>query len=90
MATDMATVNTLRCGTAVYAPLEMVMDGRVSPTADVYSLAIMIGEMLTGKLLYSDISMAQAVVAVVHNGMRPTLDDWVPESLRYAKIRGGS
>ena len=84
MGMDMATVNTQRCGTAVYAPIEMVMDGRVSPTADVYSLAIIVGEMLTGKLLYQDISMAQAVVAVVHNGMRPELQEWVPEDLQCA------
>ena len=47
----------------------------------------MICEMLTGKLLYLYISMAKNVVAVIHNGMRPTLNDLVPESLRYAKIR---
>lgn len=82
MPADMATVNTNRCGTAVYAPVEMVMDGKVSPTADVYSLALIMGEMLAGQLLYKDMSMAQAVVAVVNNGLRPELGHWVPGQLR--------
>lgn len=86
MPTDMATVNTQRCGTAVYAPIEMVMEGKVSPTADVYSLAMIVGEMLSGRLLHQDISMAQAVVAVVHRGMRPELGDWVPAGLRCAYL----
>jgi eukaryotic-like serine/threonine-protein kinase len=82
MPTDMDTVATERHGTAVYCPVEMVTDGFVSPTADVYALALIVGEMMTGKLVYDGLSMAQAVKAVVTDDLRPQLDDWVPLDLR--------
>jgi serine/threonine protein kinase len=82
MPADMDTVCVDQHGTAIYCPEEMLTEGIVSPTADLYALALIIGEMLTGKMFYEGLSMAQAVVAVFNEGLRPDLPKWVPSALR--------
>lgn len=78
----MATIETSRQGTVVYAPWEMAMQGKTSPKADVYALALIIGEAITGQTFCEGMTMAQALVAVIHQGLRPNLPHWVPRELQ--------
>eukprot|EP00892_Ulva_mutabilis_P012733 jgi/Ulvmu1/9832/UM056_0073.1 len=78
----MATIDLQRQGTAMYAPWEISMLGKTSPKADVYALALLIGEALTGRAFYEGMTLAQALVAVLHHGLRPCLPGWVPRGLR--------
>jgi serine/threonine protein kinase len=82
MPADMDTVCVDQHGTAIYCPAEMLSEGLVSPTADIYALALIVGEMISGKLFYEGLSMAQAMVAVFSAGLRPELPEWVPPALK--------
>ena len=79
---NMATIDTLRQGTVMYAPWEMAMQQKSSPKADVYALALIIGEALTGRLFYEGMTLAQALTAVMYHGLRPKLPHWVPRELK--------
>lgn len=87
---DMATIETSRQGTVVYAPWEMAMQGKTSPKADVYALALIIGEALTGQIFCEGMTVAQALVAVIHQGLRPKLPLWVPRELQSLLRRAWS
>lgn len=82
LSSDMATADTSRQGTAVYSPWEMAIEGKTSPKADVYALALIIGEALTGRTFYEGLTLAQAVNAVFYRHLRPELPQWVPSDLR--------
>lgn len=90
MPESMRTVRTARHGTVVYCPLEMLSDGFVSPTADVYALAVIIGEMIAGRLVYDGLTMAQAVLAISTDDLRPELEAWIPGELRTLLEQGWS
>jgi hypothetical protein len=81
MPPDMGTVNSEVQGTAIYAPVEMMLHGQTSSTADIYALALLIGEALNGQTMYDKVTMAQAVFAVVNMGLRPQMPSWTPEKL---------
>lgn len=66
----------------MYAPWEMAMQQKSSPKADVYALALITGEALTGRLFYEGMTLAQALTAVMHHGLRPELPHWVPRELK--------
>lgn len=90
MSPDMSTIDSHRQGTVLYAPWEMAMLGKTSPKADVYALALIIGEALTGHVFYEGLTLAQALVAVMHHGLRPQLPAWVPRELQVLLRRAWS
>ncbi|KAL6746968.1 kinase-like domain-containing protein [Haematococcus lacustris] len=57
-------------GTLVYAAPE-VFSGKVGKAADVYSLGIILWEMVTGSQPYKDLVEGQIVLGVQKNGLRP-------------------
>ncbi|OHT01385.1 TKL family protein kinase [Tritrichomonas foetus] len=70
-------------GTAHWMAPEVLMS---TPTydekVDVYSFAIILWELLTGKVPYDDMSTANIAIHVVEQGLRPQLPDNTPIAIR--------
>ncbi|GFR51439.1 hypothetical protein Agub_g13732 [Astrephomene gubernaculifera] len=67
-----------------HLPPELLLSGRLHPSSDVYSLAILLWRMLssTGEAPYGKLQPAEVSYKVVACGMRPAFSPAVPEPLR--------
>ena len=74
----MATV-TNTAGTPAYQAPEMLRDEPITEKVDVYSFAVLIWEIYTGKLPWSDKSCAQMVHTVAITHSRPPIPAECPK-----------
>jgi tRNA A-37 threonylcarbamoyl transferase component Bud32 len=72
--------------TASYVAPERVADGRASPSADIYSLGVMLYEMLTGRLPFVAATAEQIIRAHLETAPQPVraLAPWVPPGIAAA------
>eukprot|EP00741_Cyanophora_paradoxa_P011412 tig00020556_g11023.t1 len=68
-------------GSYRWAAPEVLRNERYSEKVDIYSYAIVIWEMLTGEVPYSDLSPIQAAVAVAEKNVRPEIPKGTPAGL---------
>ena len=78
---DHAGIMTAETGTYRWMAPEVVEHRPYSEKADVYSFGIVVWEMLTGLIPYSDMTPLQAAVGVVQKGLRPPLPKTCPPPL---------
>ena len=61
-------VETQSYGTASYAAPELLAEGKLTKAADIYSLGIIIWELLTGEELYPGLTAMQVILQVSGRG----------------------
>lgn len=61
------------CGTPAYAAPEVLRNSAYSVSADVYSFAMVLWELITRQPLYPGIPPFQIIFTVGTQGMRPTI-----------------
>jgi hypothetical protein len=74
-------VMTAETGTYRWMAPEVIEHAPYSEKADVFSFGIVLWELLTGRVPYSDMTPLQAAVAVVQKGLRPPLPSTCPPPL---------
>lgn len=75
-----------RCGTPHWAAPEVLRNEALGPAADIYSLGVMLWEMLTQRLPHRGLSFVQVLAAVGWAGWTPDLD-LLPDGLPKALLR---
>ena len=75
------SMKTDTLGTVTYMPPEMLMDGSMKPSLDVYSLGILLVEIWCGQNPWGTANFAQIIFAV-SQGKIPRVPDTMPHSLR--------
>lgn len=70
-------------GTVAYLPPELVSENQADPRSDLYSLGIMLFEMITGRTPFEDMSAIQIALAHVNQDIPApsTLESWVPSEV---------
>ncbi|CAG9462669.1 unnamed protein product [Pedinophyceae sp. YPF-701] len=74
-------VMTAETGTYRWMAPEVIEHRPYSERADMFSFGILLWELLTAKVPYSDMTPLQAAVGVVQKGLRPVIPSSVPEGL---------
>lgn len=69
---------TAETGTYRWMAPEVIEHKPYNEKADVFSFGILLWELLTAKVPYSDLTPLQAAVGVVHKGLRPVVPDSLP------------
>ncbi len=72
---------TGQCGTFQYMAVEVLSNKPYSEKADVFSFGILLWEMVARKLPYFGMQPMQVGMAVVHQGLRPTIPPKTPSPL---------
>ena len=78
---DGAGVMTAETGTYRWMAPEVIEHKPYSEKADVFSYGVVLWELLTGNVPYSDMTPLQAAVGVVQKGLRPPIPDNCPPPL---------
>ncbi|KAK9850773.1 hypothetical protein WJX84_012168 [Apatococcus fuscideae] len=78
---DSAGVMTAETGTYRWMAPEVIEHSPYNHQADVFSFAIVIWELLTGRVPYADMTPLQAAVGVVQKGLRPPIPANCPPAL---------
>jgi len=68
--TDLTTTGTV-CGTFAYVPPEIVLGEAADPASDIFSLGVVLYELLTGRLPFAATSTAAHLYAVVNEHPEP-------------------
>ncbi|CAK9203622.1 unnamed protein product [Sphagnum troendelagicum] len=74
-------VMTAETGTYRWMAPEVIEHKPYDRKADVFSFAIVLWELLTGKIPYENLTPLQAAVGVVQKGLRPTIPSSTPPKL---------
>ncbi|CAL5229280.1 g12574 [Coccomyxa viridis] len=74
-------VSTSSHGTVSYQPMEVLHDGRVTRSSDVYSYGMIMLEVFTGVAVFEGFSSSQ-ILYQVFNGVRPAMPDNLPAPYR--------
>ncbi|CAL8464411.1 g3946 [Coccomyxa elongata] len=83
MENNSTHVSTTTFGTAAYMPAEMLMEGKMTKAADVYSFGMLMWEVVTGKKLFEGLRQSQ-IICKVMTGFRPEVPEGCPSG--YADI----
>lgn len=78
---DTAGVMTAETGTYRWMAPEVIEHKPYGEKADVFSFGIVLWELLTGRVPYSDMTPLQAAVGVVQQGLRPPIPSHIPPAL---------
>lgn len=73
-------MTTHSMGTVDHMPPEVLQNGKVSSATDVFSFAILLHEMITGRKPFEGLDTPAIVVGIVE-GVRPKIPESCPESL---------
>lgn len=78
------SIKTTVFGTATHMPPELLRDGTLTPGTDVYSLGVIIWQMITGRRPFQGLSMVQVAHGVGQGRLRLEVqaDASVPEDMR--------
>ncbi|BDA49710.1 probable mitogen-activated protein kinase kinase kinase 12 at C-terminar half [Coccomyxa sp. Obi] len=79
MENNSTHVSTSTYGTAAYMPAELLMEGKMTKAADVYSFAMLMHELLTGQQLFEGMRQSQIICKVI-TGWRPSVPEGSPPS----------
>ncbi|PSC72637.1 kinase [Micractinium conductrix] len=74
-------IETQSYGTACYAAPELLSEGKLTKAADVFSLGIIVWEMLTASELYPGLTAMQVIIQVSQHGSRPDIPADCPPAL---------
>ncbi|CAL8464410.1 g3945 [Coccomyxa elongata] len=77
MENNSTHVSTSTFGTAAYMPAELLMEGKMTKAADVYSFAMLMHELLTGQQLFEGMRQSQIICKVI-TGWRPSVPEGSP------------
>lgn len=72
-------ISTFSCGTVSHMPPEVLKDGILTPSADVFSFGMLLWELMAGNLPFLGQSFTDMMVAIVE-GYRPKLLSYFPKS----------
>ncbi|KAK9904772.1 hypothetical protein WJX75_002233 [Coccomyxa subellipsoidea] len=74
MENNSTHVSTSTFGTAAYMPAELLMEGKMTRAADVYSFSMLMFELLIGAQLFEGMRQSQIICKVI-TGWRPSVPD---------------
>ncbi|GMH44384.1 hypothetical protein BSKO_12318 [Bryopsis sp. KO-2023] len=75
-----AYIETFTCGTVSHMPPELLKEGKLTPSADVYSFAILMWELFTGVKPYRNMRHSEIVITVTE-GKRQAIPENCPAPL---------
>lgn len=82
MISDKSHMSTTSFGTVTHMPPEVLMQGHLSPRADVYSFGIILWEMIAGELPFRNMMQMEVMRKVVLEKKRPEIPHGTPEVYR--------
>jgi serine/threonine protein kinase len=75
-------VSTQTYGTLPFMPVELLSEGHMGKSADVYSFAVVMWSLMTGDQPHHGMNTMQVLFNVVNKGMRPPVPDTMPAPYR--------
>jgi len=72
-------IQTFTYGTITHMPPELLKDGILTPSADIYSFGMLLWELLSNTQPYSEKNHGEIILAVVNEGRRPHVGPGFPD-----------